>query len=58
MEIEAEKEKNFNKDMYKLYNMIIKINSMNQLIKEGWPIFINKNIEKKKDYINCFSFRK
>lgn len=50
MEIEAEKEKNFNKDMYKLYNMIIKINSMNQLIKEGWPIFINKNIEKK-DYI-------
>ena len=51
MEKEIEKEKNYIKDMYKLYNMVIKIDSMEQLTKEGWKIIKNKNTEKN-DYIN------
>jgi hypothetical protein len=42
MEQQVEKEKNYNRDMQKLYNMIIKVDSMDQLTKEGWKI-INKN---------------
>ena len=51
MEKEIEKEKNYIKDMYKLYNMVIKIDSMEQLTKEGWKIIKNKSTEKN-DYIN------
>jgi len=48
MEQQVEKEKNYNRDMQKLYNMIIKVDSMDQLTKEGWKI-INKVKENKVD---------
>jgi hypothetical protein len=57
MEQQVEKEKNYNRDMQKLYNMIIKVDSMDQLTKEGWKI-INKikenriDIEKKVSIIS------
>ena len=47
MEKQIEKEKTYNKDMNKLYNMIIKVNSMDQLTKEGWKI-INHRPENSK----------
>jgi hypothetical protein len=43
MEKQIEKEKTYNKDMNKLYNMIIKVNSMDQLTKEGWKIINNRS---------------
>ena len=43
MEKQIEKEKTYNKDMNKLYNMIIKVNSMDQLTKEGWKIIKNRS---------------
>jgi hypothetical protein len=48
MEQQVEKEKNYNRDMQKLYNMIIKVDSMDQLTKEGWKI-INKIRENRVD---------
>ena len=48
MEQQVEKEKNYNRDMQKLYNMIIKVDSMDQLTKEGWKI-INKIKENRID---------
>ena len=48
MEKKIEEEKNFNKDLYKLYNMVIKIDSMDQLTKEGWQI-IRKEAKKIND---------
>ena len=51
MKKEVDKEKNFNKDKNKYYNMIIKIDSMDQLKKEGWKIITNqidKNFVEKK----------
>lgn len=48
MEQQVEKEKNYNRDMQKLYNMIIKVDSMDQLTKEGWKI-INKVKENRVD---------
>ena len=38
MEEQIEKEKNYNDDLHKLYSLIIQINSMDQLTKEGWKI--------------------
>ena len=57
MEKQIEKEKTYNKDMNKLYNMIIKVNSMDQLTKEGWKIINNrpensKYLEKKVSIIS------
>lgn len=56
MEDQIEKEKKFNEQMESLYNMIIKINSMEQLTKEGWKVINkennktqNKTKENKKD---------
>ena len=43
MEKQIEKEKTYNKEMNKLYNMIIKVNSMDQLTKEGWKIINNRS---------------
>jgi hypothetical protein len=48
MEQQVEKEKNYNRDMQKLYNIIIKVDSMDQLTKEGWKI-INKIKENRVD---------
>ena len=42
MKEEIDKEKGFNKEKNKYYNMIIKINSMEQLKKEGWKIISNQ----------------
>lgn len=47
MEKQVEIEKNYNEDLHKFYSMIIQINFMDQLKKEGWKI-IRKN---KKDNI-------
>ena len=57
MEKQIEKEKTYNKEMNKLYNMIIKVNSMDQLTKEGWKIINNrpensKYLEKKVSIIS------
>ena len=38
MEEQIAKEKNYNDDLHKLYSLIIQINSMDQLTKEGWKI--------------------
>ena len=51
MKEKIDKEKDFNKEKNKYYNMIIKINSMEQLKKEGWKIIsnqIDKNFVEKK----------
>ena len=41
MQEQIEKEKRFKQQKDSFYNMIIQINSMDQLINEGWPIKIN-----------------
>ena len=38
MQNEIENERRFNQDKNTLYNMVIKLNSMDQLINDGWKI--------------------
>ena len=50
----VEDEKNYNKNKGSFYNMIVKINSMEQLSKEGWKIEkrnIEDHKESNKDYL-------
>ena len=49
MQEQIEKEKRFKQQKDSFYNMIIQINSMDQLINEGWPIKINAKADIK-DY--------
>lgn len=51
MEKQVKDEENYNKDITKFYNMVVKINSMEQLKKEGWNIIknnIDENYKEKK----------
>ena len=50
MQEQIEKEKRFKQQKDSFYNMIIQINSMDQLINEGWPIKINAKADIK-DYL-------
>ena len=45
----VEAERHYNQNMESFYNMIIKINSMDQLFKDGWKIIRKNN---KKDYLS------
>ena len=38
MDKQVETEKNYNEELHKFYSMIIQINFMDQLTKEGWKI--------------------
>ena len=40
MNQQIENEKMYNRDMHNFYNMIVQINSMDQLTKEGWKIIL------------------
>ena len=46
MKKEIEDEKRFKQDKNSLYNIIVKLNSMDQLINEGWTIMKTKNDSK------------
>ena len=50
MQEQIEKEKRFKQQKDSFYNMIIQINSMDQLINEGWPIKVNAKTDIK-DYL-------
>ena len=49
MDIQIQKEKEYNDNMEKLYSMIIKINSMAELQKDGWRIIYNNKKNKAED---------
>ena len=36
MKVQVENEENYNRNITKFYNMVVKINSMEQLKEEGW----------------------
>ena len=46
MKAQVENEENYNRNITKFYNMVVKINSMEQLKEEGWNI-IKNNIDEK-----------
>ena len=56
MEEQIEKEKNYNDDLHKLYSLIIQINSMGQLTKEGWKIINRMAKDPKINYYQLCQF--
>lgn len=55
MKEQVENEENYNRNITRLYNMVVKINSMEQLKKEGWNIIKNNDDNYKKKKVSIIS---